>query len=301
MKILLLGHNGQVGWELQRSLVSLGAIHAMARPEFDLGKFDDVRRLIREIQPEVIVNAVAFTAVDKAESEPELAYQINAQAVGVLAEESLRLNALLVHYSTDYVFDGTGTRPWVESDATGPVNVYGHSKCAGEQLLRQSGCAHLLLRTSGVYATRGNNFVRTVLRLAMERAALPMVDDQCGTPTHAGYLADITALAIKRIVADQESRAALCGTYHMTHRGEVTKYGLARFVVEEALACGARLALAPAGIAAITTAEYPLPARRPANSRLCVDKIERALDIQCLDWKAHCRDVVAMLVQGAHA
>ena len=299
MNILLLGNNGQVGFELQRALAPLGTVTSFDFPEVDFLNLDQLAALIGKHNPEVIVNAAAYTAVDKAESDSATAHAINGAAVGVLAAQAKQLNALLVHYSTDYVFNGSGTRPWVETDRPQPLSVYGHSKLAGETAIRNSGCNHFILRTSWVYAARGQNFVRTILRLAGERDSLSVISDQTGAPTFAGFLGRSTAKMISFDRANAGSRDTHLGTYHVTARGEASWHTLASYAVQCALDCGATLQVTPAGIAAIATNQYPLPAPRPRNSRMCVDKFEGTFGIKCPDWRTDCRSVVKELIRGA--
>jgi len=234
MNILLLGKGGQVGWELQRSLAVLGNVTALDfdSPEHcgDFSNPQGVAETVRALRPQVIVNAAAHTAVDKAESEPELARLLNATTPGVLAEEAARLGAWLVHYSTDYVFDGSGERPWVEDDAPAPLSVYGATKLEGEQLIRQAGCQHLILRTSWVYAARGGNFAKTMLRLAQERERLTVIDDQWGAPTSAELLADVTAHALRQLLKRPEDG----GLYHCVAAGETTWHSYAKYVLSHA-------------------------------------------------------------------
>jgi len=274
LKILLTGRNGQVGWELERSLAPLGQVIATDLATLDLADADATRRAVRAAKPDVIVNAAAYTAVDKAESERDLAHAINATAVGVLAEETKRLGALLVHYSTDYVFDGTKPSPYVEDDAPNPVNVYGASKLAGERAVQASGCGYLILRTSWVYGPRGSNFLLTMLRLARERPELQVVDDQIGAPT--------SSLAIARATAQLLRRGA-GGLYHLTAAGAVTWCGFARAI------------LARAGIAtpvrAIRTEDYPTPARRPRNSRLDCSRLRKDFDVALAPWEDQLSEV----------
>lgn len=285
MKILLLGKNGQVGWELQRSLASLGELLALDSKSQDYcGDLSDLQGLASTVQsfaPHVIVNAGAYTAVDKAESESQQAHQINAEAPAVLAREARRLNALLVHYSTDYVFSGNGDTPWHEADPVGPLSVYGASKLAGEQAIQSSGCKHLILRTSWVYAARGNNFVKSMLRLAQERDSLNVIDDQFGAPTGAELLADVTAHAIRVVM----SQPKLCGLYHLAAAGETTWCRYARFVLEQAQAKGVSLKVTPAMVDAITTTAYPTPAKRPGNSRLNIQKLQKAFALNLPEWQ----------------
>lgn len=286
MKILLLGRSGQVGWELQRALAPLGELVALdfdspAPHCADFTRPDELARTVRELSPQLIVNAAAHTAVDKAETEPALAHAINAEAPAVLAREAAALGAWLVHYSTDYVFDGSGTVPWAEGAPTGPLGVYGRTKLAGEEAIRASGCAHLILRTSWVYAARGGNFARTMLRLAAERDDLSVIADQIGAPTGAELLADVTAHAVRTARADP----ALSGTYHVAAAGETSWHGYARHVIEFARAAGRPIRVAPDRIAAIPTSAYPTPARRPLNSRLDTRKFERTFGLALPDWR----------------
>ena len=286
MKILLVGCNGQVGWELQRSLAPLGSLTAcdFDSPEplrADFAKPESLRALVQRVQPQVIVNAAAHTAVDKAESEPEFARTLNATAPGVLAQEAQRTGALLVHYSTDYVFDGTGSAPRTETSPTGPLSVYGRTKLEGEELITRSGCAHVILRTSWVYAARGGNFARTMLRLAAERDALNVIDDQIGAPTGADLLADVTAHVIRAV----QAQPALQGLYHCVAAGETSWFEYARFVIEWARARGQNIKVAPEAIAPIPTSAYPTPAQRPFNSRLDTHKLQAAFGLQLPHWQ----------------
>jgi len=286
MKILLVGCNGQVGWELQRSLALLGALTAcdFDSPEplrADFAQPESLRALVQRVQPQVIVNAAAHTAVDKAESEPDLARTLNATAPGVLADEAKRSGALLVHYSTDYVFDGSGSAPRTETSPTGPLSVYGRTKLEGEQLIAGSGCAHLILRTSWVYAARGGNFARTMLRLAAERDALNVIDDQIGAPTGADLLADVTAHAIRRVLEQPQ----LQGLYHCVAAGETSWFEYARCVIEWARARGQNIKVAPEAIAPIATSAYPTPAQRPLNSRLDTRKLQTAFGLHLPHWQ----------------
>ncbi|EJM01452.1 dTDP-4-dehydrorhamnose reductase [Pseudomonas sp. GM102] len=285
MKILLLGKNGQVGWELQRSLAPLGDLIALDRHIVDglcgdLSDLDALRATIRQVKPDVIVNAAAYTAVDKAETEIELADRVNSQASQVLAEEASALDAWLIHYSTDYVFNGQGSSPWKESDSVAPVNHYGASKLSGERAIIASGCKHLIFRTSWVYSSRGNNFAKTMLRLAKDRETLSIVADQIGAPTGADLIADVTALAIQQIL----QRPELAGLYHLAAGGEVSWYGYARHVIEFARANGEQLAVNV--INPIETAAYPTPARRPLNSRLNTQKLRKSFTLHLPDWQS---------------
>ena len=287
MKILLLGKGGQVGWELQRSLAPLGEVIAL---EFDstdhCGDFTDLAGLaetVRKVAPDVIVNAAAHTAVDKAESEPELVRTINALAPGVLADEAEKLGAWLIHYSTDYVFNGSGTTPWKETDATGPLGVYGQTKLEGEQAVARC-TRHLIFRTSWVYAARGANFAKTMLRLAKERDQLKVIADQIGAPTGAELLADVTAHAIRTVQIRPDGQK-LAGLYHLAAAGETSWHGYAQFVIERAQALGETLKAGPNNVLPITTADYPTPAQRPANSRLDTTKLRTTFGLHLPDWR----------------
>lgn len=286
MKILLLGRNGQVGWELQRSLAPLGELIALDHDSKDYcGDFTDLgglARTVRTVKPDVIVNAAAHTSVDKAESEPQLVRTINALAPGVLAEEAGHINAWLVHYSTDYVFDGSGGKPWLETDATGPLSVYGSTKLEGEQLIQQSGCKHLIFRTSWVYGARGGNFARTMLKLARERDSLSVIDDQIGAPTGADLLSDVTAHAIRAA----RQRPELSGLYHLVAGGETSWHGYASFVIDYARRTGIALKAAPDAIKPVPTSAFPTSAKRPHNSRMDTAKLRRAFDLHLPDWQS---------------
>lgn len=289
MKILLLGKNGQVGWELQRSLNVLGEVIALDRHTVataygelsgDLSDLDGLRNTIRRVQPQVIVNAAAYTAVDKAETDRELARTVNALASQVLAEEAVKLDALLVHYSTDYVFDGTGTTAWRETDNVAPGNYYGATKLEGEQLIIATGCKHLIFRTSWVYAARGNNFAKTMLRLAKDRTSLNVIADQIGAPTGADLLADVATAALQQALV----RPELCGVYHLAPAGEVSWHAYAEFAINFARAHGEPLAVET--INPIPTTEYPTPAQRPLNSRLNTEKLRRNFSLHLPDWQS---------------
>jgi dTDP-4-dehydrorhamnose reductase len=282
MKILLFGKNGQVGWELQRSLAPLGELVALGSDRGDFTAPDDIADTVRAICPDIIVNAAAYTAVDKAESESELARIINAQTPAVLAQEAARLNAWLIHYSTDYVFDGQGDKPWVETDLTGPLSVYGATKLEGEQLIVQSGCRHLIFRTSWVYGARGGNFAKTMLRLAQERDSLKVIDDQIGAPTGADLLADVTAHAIRTA----RQRPAASGLYHLAASGETSWHGYASFVLDFARQAGVPIKAASDAILPVATAAFPTPAKRPHNSRLNSEKLCNTFDLHLPHWQA---------------
>ena len=272
MRILLSGKNGQIGWELGRSLAPVGDLVAFDHASLDLADRDQIVRRVREIRPGLIVNAAAYTAVDRAESEPELAERINAEAPRILAEEARRVNALLIHYSTDYVFDGTKPSAYVETDVTDPTNAYGRSKLSGEQGIRASGCRHLILRTSWVYGARGSNFLLTVLRLARERRELRVVDDQVGAPTWCRDIAVATArLAVEAVSGD------VGGLYHLTASGSTSWCGFAREIL--------RLRGIDRPVRAISTAEYPTLAKRPANSILSNAAISARYGLGLPEWR----------------
>lgn len=282
MKILLLGKNGQLGWELQRALAPLGELIALDRHNGgDLANSETLLAAVRTHAPRVIVNAAAYTAVDKAEGEQALALQVNATAPGLLAEEAQRLGALLIHYSSDYVFDGSGDAPRPEDANTGPLSVYGASKLAGEQAIAASGCAHLILRTSWVYAARGGNFAKTMLRLATEREQLKVIADQIGAPTGADLLADLTAHMLRATLANP----ALAGIYHAVASGETSWHAYARHVIEFARAHGTAIKVAPEQVLAIPTSDYPTPAKRPLNSRLSTTKLQQSFGLNPPDWR----------------
>jgi dTDP-4-dehydrorhamnose reductase len=285
MRLLVTGANGQVGWELQRTLHTLGEVIACDRRELDLGSPDTIRAKIRDIRPDVIVNAGAYTAVDKAEAEPDVAMAVNGVAPGVLAEEAKQLRALLLHYSTDYVFDGTKAGAYLESDEPNPLSVYGASKLAGEKAIAAAGSAWLIFRTSWVYGGRGKNFLLTILRLAAEREELRVVDDQIGAPTWCRTIAEATAQVIAKLSApegiDADRAIELRGLYNLTAGGSVSWCGFARAIVE---ATRARRGGNAPKVTPITTAEYPLPARRPANSVLSNQKFQRAFGLVCPTW-----------------
>jgi dTDP-4-dehydrorhamnose reductase len=293
MKILLFGRNGQVGWELQRSLAPLGEVIALDRrstPCGDLSQLDALAETVYSVQPDIIVNAAAHTAVDKAESEPDLAHTLNAFAPAVLAEEAKRTNAWLIHYSTDYVFDGRGDKPWREPDATAPLNVYGTTKLAGEQFIKQSGCKHLIFRTSWVYGARGGNFAKTMLRLAQERDSLNVINDQIGAPTGADLLADATAHAIRVALKKPE----VSGLYHLVASGETSWHGYASFVIESARRAGVQIKVAPDAIQPVPTSAFPTPAKRPHNSRMDTAKLRDTFGLHLPDWRS---GVIRMLAE----
>ena len=279
MNILLTGKNGQVGWELQRTLQPVGKVAAFSHAGLDLADAAAIRSKLDEVRPDVIVNAAAYTAVDKAESEPELAHEVNAVAPALLAQEAARRGALLIHYSTDYVYDGAKAAPYVESDKTNPLGAYGRSKLAGEEGIRASGCDHLIFRTSWVYAARGANFLRTILRLAAEREELRIVMDQVGAPTWARLIAEATALALRQALAERRHGRFESGLFHLACAGETSWHGFASAIVAN------RRGLRVKTVTPITTAEYPLPAPRPANSRLNTGAFRARFGLALPDWR----------------
>jgi len=276
LRILLTGRNGQVGWEVQKALAPLGELTALGRAELDLSDAGRLREAVREANPDVIVNAAAYTAVDKAESEREAAFAVNATAPGILAEEAKRNGALLVHYSTDYVFDGAKPVPYVEEDEPNPINVYGASKLAGERAIAGSGCRYLILRTSWVYGPRGSNFLLTILRVARERPELRVVDDQIGAPTSSRAIARATA---------QVLRPGAHGTYHLSAAGQVSWCGFARAILARA---GVATAVVP-----IRSEDYPAAARRPRNSRLDCSRLRETFGVALAPWEAGLAEVMA--------
>ena len=294
MKILLLGKNGQVGWELQRSLAPLGELVALDRQGApglvgDVSDLEGLAATVRALRPQLIVNAAAHTAVDKAESEPDLARRLNAEAPAVLAREAAACGALLVHYSTDYVFDGSGERPWREGDATGPLGVYGRTKLEGEQAIAASGCRHLILRTSWVYAARGGNFAKTMLRLARERERLTVIDDQWGAPTGAELIADVTAQA----AAQLRQAPGKAGLYHLAAAGATTWFEYAKYVLAQAQRAQPAIEMKVTEVAPIATRDYPTPARRPHNSRLDCTRLQAAFDLRLPPWQDGVRRMLA--------
>lgn len=287
MRTLLFGPNGQVGWELRRALAPLGELIALDRLGQDglcgdLTDTDAIANAIRTLRPDVIVNAAAYTAVDQAESEPEQVRQINTTAPGVMAELAREHNALFIHYSTDYVFDGSGEQPWCEDDPRAPLNVYGQTKREGEEAVQAADANHLIFRTAWVYAARGHNFIRTMIRLACERDALHVINDQHGAPTGAEFIADVTAHAVRAAVIRPELRSV----YHLTAAGETTWHGYARFVIEQARAAGAPVRVAADAIEAVNTDTFPTAARRPKNSRLDGHKLETTFELTRPDWRS---------------
>lgn len=294
MKILLIGKNGQVGWELQRSLVTLGDVVAVDYFDNtlcgDLSNPQGIAQTIQTVKPDVIVNAAAHTAVDKAETEQELSRLLNADSVEVIAKESAKLGALLIHYSTDYVFNGEGMHYRNEDEQTGPLNVYGETKLAGELAVAKHNARHFIFRTSWVYATRGANFAKTMLRLAKEKEKLSIINDQFGAPTGAELLADATAIAIRTAVHNQK----LFGTYHLVASGETTWFDYAQYVFSIAKELGETLSIKE--VIGVDTSAYPTPAKRPHNSRLSNKKFQTAFEVQLPDWKVGVKRVVTEIL-----
>ena len=292
-RILITGANGQLGFELRRALAPLGEVFALNREQFDLAVEAAMLATLDELRPQIIVNPAAYTAVDRAESESALAHAINAHAPGVLARWCAANDALLIHYSTDYIFGGAGDRAWGEDDTPQPQSVYAHSKWLGEQAVRAHTGHHLILRTSWVYAAHGNNFLKTMLRLASERDSLSVVADQIGAPTSAALITDVTAQLITHY--RRPTHRFDYGTYHLAAQGETSWHGYACHAIAHARGLGYPLQLDPAAIRAIGTADYPLPARRPANSRLDCSKLQRAFGLTLPPWQAGVEHVIERL------
>ncbi len=297
MKILLFGKGGQVGWELQRSLAPLGelvALHANSQdPCGDFTHLQGIAQTVRAVAPDIIVNAAAYTAVDKAESEPELAGTINGLAPGVLGQETKRCGAWLIHYSTDYVFDGSGDKPWMETDPTGPLSVYGKTKLEGEEAIRASGCQHLIFRTSWVYGALGSNFAKTMLCLAQERDRLTVIDDQVGAPTGADLLADVTAHAIRVALQHPE----VSGLYHLAASGETSWHGYARFIIDFARQARMRIKVAPEAIEPVPSSAFLLPAPRPKNSRMDSHKLQNTFGVNLPHWQSGIARMLAEIIE----
>ncbi len=291
---MVFGRIGQVGWELRHKLACLGQVAAVEYPEVDFTKADSIRNAVRAAEPSVIVNSAAYTAVDKAESEPELAWAINGTAPGVIAEEAKRLGSILVHYSTDYVFDGSKQGAYVETDAPNPLNVYGKTKLAGDEAIQAVGGDYLILRTSWVYGARGNNFLLTMLRLAKERTELRIVDDQTGGPTSSECIAEATADILAQVLSPAGGGlAGRSGIYNLTCRGETTWFGFAKAFLSKAAGTAAP------ELIAIPTSEFPRPAQRPANSRLLCQRLEETFGVRLPDWEEALELVLETLAEGA--
>ncbi len=298
MKTLLLGANGQVGWELQRSLATLGKLSIHRKDTADFQHLNVLTALVKKEKPDIIVNAAAYTAVDQAENDIELAYKINTEAVKVLAESAKEIDATLIHYSTDYVFDGTKTDSYSESDTPNPQSIYGKSKRDGELAIIGSGCKYFIFRTSWVFATRGNNFAKTMIKLACERDELKVVADQVGAPTSAELIADVTAQLVYQLrkystFSDQHS-----GIYNLVASGQASWYEFAKRVLEQASQLGLKLRVNSADVAAVNTADFPRAATRPANSRLDNQKLQSLLDISLPDWQFHVDRMVTEFLES---
>ena len=290
MKLLLFGKGGQVGWELQRSLAPLGELIALDFDSTDYcGDFTNLAGLaetVRAIKPDVIVNSGAHTAVDKAEGEPELVRTVNALAPSALATVAADIGAWLVHYSTDYVFDGSGSAPWVESDKPAPLSVYGRTKLEGEQLIQASGCKHLIFRTSWVYAARGGNFAKTMLKLAQEREVLKVINDQIGAPTSAELLADVTAHAIRQVRGQSPIELTdLSGIYHVVAAGQTSWFEYANEVIAHVERAQSAIKIVAKKVEPVPTTAFPTAARRPLNSRLNTDKLQNTFHLTLPHWK----------------
>ena len=286
-RILLIGKIGQVGWELRRTLAPMARVTCVDFPEIDLTNADSIRRWVRDSRPNIVINAAAYTAVDKAESEPDKAMKINGVAPGILAEEAKKLGAVLVHYSTDYVFDGAKTEPYVETDAPNPLGAYGRTKLAGDEAVRAVGGAHLILRLCWVYGARGQNFMLTMMRLAREREKLRVVGDQVGCPTWSRMIAETTALALKKALVAGDA-GAFTGTYHLASSGVTSWHGFADAIVKLMPAEGRKCMQ----VEAISTAEYPTPTKRPAYSVLACSKLERAFGLRLPHWEESLKQVL---------
>ena len=289
MKILLTGKNGQVGFELAKKLITLGEVIATDREELDLTNTDAIRAFIDQTKPDIIINPVAYTAVDKAESEPEMAYQINVTAPEVLAEKASELNIPLVHFSTDYVFDGLKKEPYIEIDVTNPQSVYGKTKCEGEEKVRKHS-KHIILRTSWVFGSHGNNFLKTILRLIQDKASLNIVSDQWGSPTSSSMLADVTFKIVDMIFKNKNFKDF--GTYHVTSEGGTNWQEYASLIANEAIQLGCKIKCMPHQISPILTSEYPTTAKRPLNSRLNTDKLKKTFMLELPDWKSEVKRVL---------
>jgi dTDP-4-dehydrorhamnose reductase len=287
VKILIIGKNGQVGWELQRALAPLGQVVALERSEMDLADADSIRRVVRDLRPDVVINAAAYTAVDRAESERDLAMAVNGIAPGILAEETARLGALLIHYSTDYVFDGRKPSPYVEDDAPNPLNAYGESKLAGERAIQEVGGRHMILRTSWVYGPRGKNFMLTILRLANEHDEIRVVNDQIGAPTSSRAVADATYRIVERRLAGEDR--AFNGVFHLTASGSTSWFGFAQAIIAQTQD---RRERSPR-LVPVASADYPSAAKRPLNSMLSSEKARRLFGIALDPWDVEVRRLLA--------
>ena len=295
MKLLLFGSNGQVGWELQRTIATLGKLKACDRNTVDFIDLEKLRKLIRDYKPDVIVNAAAYTNVDEAESDEESAFQINSEAVDLLAKEAKVLDAWLIHYSTDYVFDGEKMSPYTEEDKTNPLSVYGKTKLQGEEAIKQSKCKYLIFRTSWLYGVHGKNFFKTIIKLAKERDELRIVSNQIGAPTSAELVADVTSLCIDRITQNNLSSKEISGIYNLTSTGKASWYDFAKYVIGETVKLGGEFLANPENIIAINASEYVLPAKRPANSLLDTQKLCKTFNLYLPSWQIQADRVIKEL------
>lgn len=295
-KILLTGKNGQVGFELQRALAPLGEVVALGHAECDLSSVQSIRDVVRQAQPQIIVNAAAYTAVDKAETDQSTAYAVNGIAPGILGEEARKLGALVVHYSTDYVFDGSKATAWDENDTPNPQGAYGKSKWQGEQALQESGAHCIILRTSWVFGAHGGNFAKTMLRLAADRETLNVVADQFGAPTSSALIADVSAQIIAQYRTCTNASGFPFGLYHLAAGGETQWCEYARTVIDAAQVAGKPIKLKAEGIRAISTADYPLPAPRPANSRLDTRKLQSTFSLMLPNWQTGLAHVLQQIL-----
>jgi dTDP-4-dehydrorhamnose reductase len=293
MKILLTGKNGQVGFELQKKLGALGEVIAIDREELDLSNSEALRQFIDQVKPDMIINPAAYTAVDKAEFEAEMAYQINVTAPEVLAEKAAELDIPLIHFSTDYVFDGLKKEAYVETDTTNPQSVYGKTKCDGEEKIRKH-AKHIILRTSWVFGSHGNNFLKTILRLITEKDSLNIVGDQTGSPASASMLADVTLKIADTIFKDKNFSGY--GTYHLTNDGVTNWYKYATFIANEAIQLGLKTKCQPDHILSILTSDYPTEAKRPLNSRLNTDKLKKTFMLELPHWESEVKKVLREII-----
>lgn len=293
MKTLLTGKNGQVGFELNKKLGVLGEVIATDRQELDLTNLNAIETFIDNLKPDIIINPAAYTAVDKAESEPEMAYQINVTAPEILAQKAAELDIPLVHFSTDYVFDGLKKEPYTETDQTNPQSVYGKTKCQGEERVRKHN-KHIILRTSWVFGNHGNNFLKTILRLIQETESLSIVSDQWGSPASASMLSDVTFNIVDTVLKNKNFKDF--GTYHVTSEGKINWHGYASLVVSEAIALGCKVKCAPDHIHSILTSEYPAAAKRPLNSRLNTDKLKKTFMLELPDWESEVKRVLREVI-----
>lgn len=295
-RFLITGCNGQVGFELQRTLAPLGEVTALDRQGMNLADPNSIRQAIQTYRPDVIVNPAAYTAVDKAESDRETAHAVNGVAPGIIGEEAAKLGALVIHYSTDYVYDGSKAGPYLETDATHPLGVYGQTKLAGELALAESGAKHLIFRTSWVFGAHGSNFLKTILRLASERDELKIVADQFGAPTSAGLIAEVTAQVLGSFLSESDRDAFPLGTYHLAAAGTTSWHEYARYVVELAIAAGLNLRATPETIHPIPAAAYPMPAPRPANSTLNTGLLRNRFHLDLPPWQTGVNAVLQALI-----